>query len=129
MKRLILAAILGLMLAACQQAAPRIAFDDLPEGDAARGAMLFRQGVNGSTVCTTCHRTDDLTLVGPGLEGVSQRAGQRVPGESAREYLYNSILRPAKYLVTGFSNLMPPDFETKFSAQDVADLIAYLMTL
>jgi mono/diheme cytochrome c family protein len=120
---------LVLVLSACQQDAPKIAFSDLPGGSAERGAQIFQQGTNGSVPCSTCHRTDSVTLAGPGLGGIGQRAGTRVEGESAREYLYYSILRPARYLVTGFSNLMPPDFEDKFTAQDVADLIAYLSTL
>lgn len=118
-----------LILAGCQTEEPKSALDALPEGEVTRGEALFLKGVNEAAACATCHRTDEVNLVGPGLGGIGQRASERVGGQTAQEYLYNSILRPARYLVRGFSNVMPQDLEQKLSAQDIADLIAYLLTL
>ena len=63
------------------------------------------------------------------MTGISQRAGQRVPGLSAEEYIRQSILEPSAYLVSGYRNIMYPLYKDKLSQQDLADLIAYLETL
>lgn len=121
--------LLLLLMAACQKAAPKVEFDDLPDGDAARGAELFNTSLNGTATCASCHRLDDTALTGPGLGGYANRAGGRVKDQSAAEYTYISIVRPARYLVSGFSNLMVQDYGQKLDAQDLSDLIAYLLTL
>ena len=56
-------------------------------------------------------------------------AAARVAGQSAREYLYWSILRPGRYVVAGYSNIMYAGYEERLEAADIADLIAYLLTL
>ncbi len=92
-------------------------------GDASRGQALFAQ--NG---CNACHMTTAATLVGPGLAGIGDRAGTRVPGLSADAYIEQSIRDPGVFLVPGFQNLMLPTFKD-LPPQTVADLIAYLKTL
>lgn len=116
-------------LAACKKDDPSITLDNLPEGDSDRGAMIFADGRGDAIACSTCHRTDDTPMTGPGLENIYKRAGERVEDKSADEYLFESILRPARHLVRGFSNQMPSDYEDKLTAQDIADLIAFLKTL
>lgn len=118
-----------IMLAGCSQEEPKTAYDTLPEGNADKGAELFTQGVNGGAACDTCHRLDDNQSTGPALAGYAERAESRVSGQDASEYTYYSILRPSKHVVSGFSNVMPNDYEDKFSDQQLADLIAYLLTL
>lgn len=99
-------------------------------GDAARGEDIFIHGVNGSPPCVTCHaRTPGAFTIGPVLQGVGERAGTRIAGTSAEDYLRQSILDPAAYLVPGFRNIMYNRFAEVFDDQDVADLIAYLLTL
>lgn len=127
-KRLILLVISVLIVAACAPQTLNIAFSDLPEGDPERGQLLFERSIE-APACISCHRTDSVNAIGPGLGGFSERAGTRVEGLSAAEYAFQSIDRPASYLVPGFSNLMYSAYDANFSAQDVADLIAYLMTL
>jgi mono/diheme cytochrome c family protein len=102
---------------------------DLPAGDAARGAALFSQSVNGAPACSTCHTLDETTLVGPGMQGYGERAGSRIEGQSAEEYTYNSITQPAAHIVSGFSNTMYTQYGRQLSPQQTADLIAYLLTL
>jgi hypothetical protein len=59
---------------------------------------------------------------------VGGRAGSRVAGLSPDAYIEQSIREPAKFIVSGFQDLMPPTFKD-LTAADVADLIAYLKTL
>jgi cytochrome c553 len=99
------------------------------EGDATRGAELFTQSVNGAPACSTCHTTNNTVVVGPGFQGYSEVAATRAIGKSAEEYTHNSIVRPASYIVSGFSNSMYNLYERALSDQDIADLTAYLLTL
>lgn len=117
-----------LMVSACQSTEP-VEVSELPEGDAARGAELFQQVINGAPSCSTCHRITDEASTGPGLAGFSEVAGERVPGTSAFDYTHQSIIQPARYIVSGYSNLMYSGYATRLSGQQIADLIAYLLTL
>jgi mono/diheme cytochrome c family protein len=98
-------------------------------GDPAHGEELFTQSVGGAPACSTCHSTTDQTIVGPGFQNFSDIAGTREFGESAEQYAHNSIVRPASYIVSGFSNSMYNQYERALSDQDIADLVAYLLTL
>lgn len=71
----------------------------------------------------------NVRLAGPGLGGFSRRAGERVEGQTAEVYTYESIVRPARYIVRGFSNIMYNRYVEKLSQQDIADLIAFLLGL
>jgi cytochrome c553 len=118
-----------LALTACAHQS-RYKFTDIPaEGDPAHGATLFNQGKGDAPACGTCHETTDQTDIGPGLAGISERAATRVGGQSAKEYIFNSITNPPLFLVTGFSNLMYDQYENKLTPQDIADLTAYLLQL
>jgi cytochrome c553/uncharacterized membrane protein len=117
------------MLAACSPKDTGFKYSDLPSGDAARGADLFAQSVNGAAACSGCHTLTGSEGAGPTLQNFASVAGGRVAGQTAEEYAFYSILQPSKSLRPGFSNIMPTDYEAKLSKQDIADLIAYLMTL
>lgn len=92
-------------------------------GDPANGAALF-----ASLGCGACHAVDtDAAGAGPSLMGVASRAGERVEGLSAEEYLHQSLVDPHAYVVEGFADVMPP-FDT-LAEGEVSDLVAYLMTL
>lgn len=95
----------------------------LPTGDAARGEQLFNEELG----CNSCHSLDGSTLVGPSLQGISERAGSRVDGFDAETYLRHSILLPCEYVVEGFTCVMPQNYGERMEAQDLADLIAFLM--
>lgn len=92
-------------------------------GNAARGQTLFSQ-----QGCVACHSPAEAAIVGPGMKGVAVRAGSRVPGLSARDYLSQSIREPASFVVPGFNNLMPSIFAS-LPQEDIDDLIAYLESL
>jgi len=105
---------------------------DVMQGDPARGEDIFHHGVNDAPPCSTCHLTaQGMTgfSLGPNLAGVGARAATREAGLSARDYLRQSILDPYAFLVPGYRNIMYPDFAAHFDEQDLADLIAYLLSL
>lgn len=104
-------------------------------GDAARGETLFttrpREDVPS---CSSCHTTvrGGMSRGGapaPSLIGVANRAGRRIEGLSAEEYLYQSIVTPRIYLVDGFADNMYTRYANVYSEQELADLVAFLMTL
>jgi cytochrome c len=101
-------------------------FDALPAGDATAGQLVF-QGAGG---CSACHALQaGVAGVGPSQSGLSQRAPTRKEGYSAEAYVYESIVNPNAYVVDGFSqNIMPPSFKQTLSAQQLADVIAFLLT-
>jgi cytochrome c2 len=118
---------LCIVLVACSSDKPDFTFSDLPAGDAGSGSKLFEQGRNDAPSCASCHQGEGG--IGPALTGIGEVAATRVDGESAEEYLFNSIIRPAKYLVQGYSNVMYSDYATVYEPADIADLIAYLRNL
>ncbi|MCY4020734.1 MAG: cytochrome c [Chloroflexi bacterium] len=122
----------ALLLGACSGDKPRIAFDELDFAlsDAGSGEKLFNQSNNEAPACSACHSVaGEQRSVGNSLAGLAEAAGSRVHGQSAEEYLYWSVLRPGRYLVAGYSNIMFADYEDRLEAADLADLIAYLLTL
>lgn len=102
-------------------------------GDPVVGQELFVTGNTsaGAPPCSTCHLVDsEITLVGPGLLNVATRAETRVPGETALEYLHQSIVDPAAYVAEGFvPGMMPDVFDQAFTEEQINDIIAYLLTL
>jgi len=120
---------LVIILVACSSAGNTASFEDLPPGDAAHGAELFTQPVGGAPSCSSCHTLNGTTLVGPSFQGFSTVAQTRVPNTSAEEYTYTSITQPTAYLVSGFGNTMYTQYAQRLTTQQIADLIAYLLTL
>lgn len=103
-----------------------------PVGDPARGQTLFTTfQAEANFACNTCHLVDsEAQLIGPGLKGVGQRAGQRVAGTNAVEYLHDSIINPSAFVVPNYpDNLMPHVYGNIFTEEQINDLIAYLMSL
>ena len=132
LRRFSLALISLLLLAACSAEPPRMAFDglDFELADPGSGAKLFNQSNNEAPACAACHAISGAdSSIGNSLAGLAAVAAQRVNGQSAAEYLYWSILRPGQHLVAGYANLMYADYEDSLEAADLADLIAYLLTL
>ena len=117
-----------LLLAGCATANTSN-YQSLPSGDVSRGAQLFQQSVNGAPPCASCHSLDGSLIVGPSVKGISTRAGTRIAGMDAPNYIYQSVTRPAAYIVSGYSNLMYNQFDQKLTPEQIADLIAYLLTL
>lgn len=103
--------------------------DDSGIGDSRKGKQLFETGGDSGVPCITCHTRDGSELVGPSLQGIEERAGSRVPGLSAEEYIRQSIKEPSAYLVDGYEDTMAQTFADAFSDEDINNIIAYLFTL
>lgn len=101
-------------------------------GDVAAGDALFHEYIAAANfACSTCHNAaSEDRLVGPGLLNISERAASRVAGEDAVTYLHNAIVAPSAYLVETYPDqLMPQNYGEILTEQQIADLIAYLMSL
>ncbi len=98
----------------------------MPNADPKHGQQL-----TVSNACIGCHSLDpNQKMVGPTWYNLVETAAKRVPGESAGLYLYNSIVKPNAFVVPGYApNIMLQTFGQSLTAQDKADLIAYLLTL
>lgn len=122
-----------LLLSACfdNNAEAPFEVDDLPEtADIQNGEHVFRNGGSGAPACLTCHTLNgDDTAAGPSLKGFGKRASSRVEGESEVDYAFYSIVAPGRHTVEGYGNRMYGDYAEKLSKQQIADLIAYLLTL
>jgi len=104
----------------------------LPAGDVASGEALAT-----SLGCVGCHVT---SAVGPGwladpavglrAETRYTEAGYTSAATTAEEYLVESIVLPNAHVVAGFNpDVMPKDYGQKLTPQNVADLVAYLLSL
>lgn len=107
-------------------------------GDPEAGAEIFTTQfttASGIWMCSQCHSNtpDELRLIGPGLWNVAVRAETRVEGQTAVEYIRNSILHPNDFIAPGDPafppGLMPQDYEEVLTEEQINDLIAYLLTL
>lgn len=119
----------------------------LPKGDPAAGQqVVMAQG------CTACHISQGgAATIGPNWlpanennnQGVGTRAPLRITAAdyhgkatSGDQYIFESIVAPDAYIVPGNPayapggiSIMPHDFGTKLTVQNVADVIAYLDTI
>lgn len=88
--------------------------------------------------CAGCHGGPDSDAswdgTGPWLGAIDENAPLRVPDLSTEAYIYESILYPGEYIVTGYTDgLMPRNFpilmglDEDETPQDMADIIAYLL--
>ncbi|MBI5304911.1 MAG: c-type cytochrome [Chloroflexi bacterium] len=104
-------------------------------GDAARGKALYNKstiGTKSAEGCVACHKYDEKegkAEKAPYTKGTGARAATRVAGMSAEEYIKESITKPDAYVVEGFNKGdMYQKFSAELSAQEMADLIAYLLS-
>lgn len=103
-------------------------------GSVERGEELFKSTIIGSKAapgCMTCHSLEpDITIVGPSMAGIATRAAEEVPGQSAEEYIHESIVEPDAYVVEGFpAGVMYQKYAQDLSEQEISDLTAFLLTL
>lgn len=107
----------------------------LPEGDPQVGRAL----TEGPLGCAACHV---LAEVGPlwagddSMQPLAVRAESRIQqadyqgsATTAEEYLIESVVRSNAYIVEGYDTVaMPADFGQRVTLQDMADLLAYMLT-
>jgi nitric oxide reductase subunit C len=104
----------------------RAELESLPAGDAGGGEQVF----TGEGGCSACHSlASGVRIVGPSLSGVASRAATLKADYSAEMYLYESVAYPDAYVAEGFQrSIMPAGFKQRLSEQQLADLVAFLMT-
>lgn len=112
-----LALLLAALLSACSGGS----------GAVSAGRSIYDTGGASQLPCATCHSLDGSDLVGPSFDGLAERAGERVEGLSAEDYLRQSILTPSSYVVPGYAGAMPQTYSRTLSEEDVENLIAFLM--
>mgnify|MGYP006276469607 CR=1 FL=1 len=99
--------------------------------DATNGEQLFNAATETGFSCLDCHVTDAETdTLGPHLYGIPYIAAQRVEGYTAERYLYTSIIASNAHLTSGFpENLHPQNYLDIYTANEIFDMVAYMMTL
>ena len=94
----------------------------LPAGDPVAGEQVFH-----GYGCEMCHSlTGESRSTGPTLLGIGAKAAERREGYPADRYLHEAIVQPCAYLVNGYPCIMPEEYGQQMTAQELADLIAYL---
>jgi mono/diheme cytochrome c family protein len=93
---------------------------------------IGREIFEGKGICATCHtigRSGALRF--PDLDGIALRAGTRVPGLGALEYMAQSLYEPEAYIVPGFAGGMPTIDKPPIglSEDEIKAVISYLQTL
>lgn len=97
-----------------------------------RGQEIFEHGFESAPACTMCHLVEadaSRFSFGPALAGIATRAGERIEGMTAEEYLHASIVDPGSFVTSGYRNSMFRDFGTTLTEEQIDDVVAYLMTL
>lgn len=120
---------------------------DLPGGGSGPGATdaspeAGRAIFWGKGTCYTCHMVggEGSAVRCPNLgvgdtdddaDPIAIRAASRVPGQSSRDYLIESLVYPEKHIIPGYGNLMPRPWRPPISlgADEMVAVIAYLQSL
>jgi cytochrome c oxidase subunit 2 len=93
-------------------------------GNADAGATLFT-----SLGCSACHPSSGGT--GPALEGVFGHEVPLADGSTVladEAYIHESIVNPNAKIVEGYQPIMP-SYANRVDAQQLADLIAYIVSI
>jgi len=99
-------------------------------GGTAQGKQLF--AANG---CGGCHTLADAGAngtVGPNLNKIDADAAKygKQLGQSAQQYVFDSIKTPSKFTVPGFpKGVMPSTFGQQLSPQQINALVKYLVSV
>ncbi len=85
-----------------------------PEDPAQLGQQIL-DGKGGIAIpCSGCHTLNSMgwtAKIGPDLDGIGSRAGNRIPGMSAADYIHDSLRNPQHFIVPGFTSVNMPTFQ------------------
>ncbi|MFW6069096.1 MAG: c-type cytochrome [Chloroflexota bacterium] len=113
-----------LLFVACQSSEPTAPPTPTLTAELAQGKRLFSQH------CGSCHAIEaDTVIVGPSLFAVADRAKERAPDMTPQQYVELSILQPEAILVPGYDNVMPTNFGTRLTGEELDAIVAYVMSL
>jgi mono/diheme cytochrome c family protein len=130
-RRLLLALVLGILLAGCggeETVAPTAETVvgtlpgevDVSAGDPEAGKEVFNDVANPA--CGSCHTygpADTNQTLGPNLD--------EALADKDRQFVLESIVNPDAEITPGFAdNLMPEDYGQKLSEEQLADLVAFI---
>ncbi len=78
--------------------------------------------------CARCHflNPDVSTHHGPNLHDIGRTAAKRKPGQTAGEYLLESILDPGAFIAPSSRPGMPPNVVAGLSPDEIRNLVAFL---
>ena len=99
---------------------------DTVVGDPINGQLLY----NGDLGCAGCHLGD--APIAPPTEGTYTRIEEErlqdplLSGYTPEQYLVESIIEPAHYIVPNYPNVMVNNFGDRLTLQDLADVVAFL---
>ena len=79
--------------------------------------------------CLACHGMGTEGLRAPDLAGIGGAAASRVPGQSAEDYLHESIVDPCAFVIAGYDCIMPQTMNQTLGEAKVTALVAYLQSL
>lgn len=102
-------------------------------GDPVHGEQLYSGQTTQALPCASCHVAAG-GVTAPPLAGTFTRVQEEITtapelaGYTPQQYLAESIIHPAAYVVPPYANVMPQNFGDLLTYQDLADLIAYLET-
>jgi cytochrome c553 len=129
MRTRLLLLIMVLLLAACGSVGGAAS-------NPANGKQLFDGTIamasDRAPACATCHAIAPGMDTGSGqsLSNIGNRAGATVPGQPAEEYLRTAITNPDAFLSGGYQEgIMYRDYAQALTAQQINDLVAYMLTL
>jgi len=111
-----------------------------PSAASAKGQEIFQ---TSPAACFSCHSTvAGVNLAGPSLAGLATRATEIVQdpdykgqATDAEGYVRESIVAPSAHLTPGAQysaggvSFMPANYEQQLSAEQIDDLVKYLLTL
>lgn len=121
----------GLFLSTGESLAGPGTGDTLPvEADpeaATRGATLA-EGIG----CLQCHSVDGTPGSGPTWKGIAGSSRPLVSGETViadDAYLHSSIVDPSAQLLAGYDDVMPDNYESQLTPEEIDDLVEYIKSL
>lgn len=106
-----------------------VTVEDSPEG---RGSVLFHER-RGDFACATCHYTSEGRLAGPGLANIASRFESYGLEGTVEDYIRTSIINPVDFIAPAEpdypENIMPLNYSSLLTDDEISDLIAYILSL